>query len=403
MNKKGWKAVPIFLSLMLMIGILSGCGGSNNSSGAGAGEKGKEVKLGVLIYDSTDSEVVAFKNYYEQYIAGKFNAKFIYSETINTAEQEKAAIENFIAQGVKGIISMSDQDRLASIKLCEEAGVYYAIAAGTLSDEQYEQVKDNKYYVGSIGPSLANEEEVGYTMAKHYIDAGHKNFLIYAGGYPYVNMHLKRTDGMIRAFEEAGATYQPGDNGAIGVFSGGGYTIDTISGFPDDSGAFFGTAAQKVGADGLEVVLTSALGVEFFGTAISQVNPEIKLATVASFTDAYKQAFNAEPAQMDYLAGKFASSIGPIFAAVYNAINGDIESVRDNGQAFRLDQGYWTAIGKEQFNQMIDLSNNVEAPAYTVEDLNNVIQAKNEQTDFANFKKLVETYKYEDIVEMHSK
>ncbi|AIQ51295.1 sugar ABC transporter substrate-binding protein [Paenibacillus sp. FSL R7-0331] len=392
------RSMFLLLSLLLVAGILAGCSG-NSEAGEGAG--GKKIKLGVLIYDATDSEVVAFKNYYEKYISKNYNVEFTYSDTINTAEQEKAAIENFISQRIKGIISFSDQDRLASIAMCEEAQVYYAVGAGTLSDEQYEQVKDNKYYVGSIGPSLDNEEQVGYDMAKYYIGAGAKNFLLYTGGYPFVSMHKKRTDGMIKAFQEAGVTYTEDSNGNIGTFSGGGFTIDTMTGFPDDSGAFYGTAGQKLGAANLEVVITAALGVELFGTSISQTNPNLKLATVSSFTDAYKSAFNAEPPQADYLAGKFASSIGPIFAAVYNAVNGDIDSVRDNGQAFRLAQGYWTAIGKEHFNEMFELSNNVETPAYSKKDLDTVIKATNGDTDFESFKQFVEAYTYEDIQKLH--
>lgn len=388
----------LLVCLVLFAGVLAGCG---NNPGSGDGSGKAKAKIGVLIYDATDSEVVAFKNYYEKYIAKNYNAEFVYSDTINTAEQEKAALENFIAQKAKGVISFSDQDRIASIKMCEDAEVYYAVGAGTLSDEQYEQVKDNKYYVGSIGPSLDNEEQVGYDMAKYYIGQGAKNFLVYTGGYPFVAMHKKRTDGMIKAFEEAGVTYKEGANGTIGTFTGGDYTIDTMDGFPDDSGAFFGTAGQKLGAAKLEVVLTAALGVELFGTSISQVNPDLKLATVSSFTEAYKSAFNAEPAQTDYLAGKFASSIGPVFAAVYNAINGDIDTVRDNGQAFRLDQGYWTAIGKDQFNEMYDLSNNTDSPAYAKKDLDTVIKETNEQTDFNNFKAFVEAYRYEDIMKLH--
>lgn len=420
------KIISLLIIMALVSTVFIGCGGSNGNSGttvsststqpagetaaapaeaetsAGGLDGIDTVKIGVLIYDSTDSEVVAFKNYYEGYIAKNFPVEFIYSESIATAEEEIGAIENFINLKCKGIISLSDQDRVASIKLCEDAQVYYAIAAGTLDDAQYEELKGYQYYVGSIGPSLANEELVGYEMAKHYLDAGHKNFLIYAGGYPYVGMHKSRTDGFVKAFEEAGVTYTPGANGAIGTFSGDGFTIDTIDGFPDDAGAFWGTVGQKVGSPNLEVVLTAALGVEFFGTAIAQTNPEIKMGTVASFTDAYAQAFNANPPQVEYLAGKFAASIGPIFAAVFNAATGNIDSVRDNGSAFRLDQGYWYAVGAEQYNSYSNLANSTEAPAYTADDLKQYIKLTNPGTDFAAFKTFVEAYTYDEIQANHA-
>ena len=239
-------------------------------------------------------------------------------------------------------------------------------------------------------------------MAKYYLEQGVKNFLVYAGGYPFVDMHKMRTDGFIRAFEEFGITYTPGDNGNFGTFAGEGYTIDTISGFPDEAGAFWGTVGQKVGAPGVEVVISAALGVEFFGTSIAQINPAIKLGTVASFTDAYKEAINADVPQLDYLAGKFASSIGPIFIAMLNAVTGNIESVREDGNAFRINQGYWNAVGKDQFNELYEVANSSVAPAYTADDLSQYFQLVNDSTTYADFKAFVEAYRYEDIVKLHA-
>ncbi len=388
------------LCLTVLVLGLVGCGGEKGSESKGIDDMDK-VKIGVLIYDSTDSEVVAFKNYYTQYLAKQYPVEFIYSDSITTAEEEIAAIENFVNLKVKGIVSFSDQDRVASIKLCEEAQIYYAIGAGTLSDDKYNELKGYKYYVGSVGPTLANEKKVGYEMAKYYLESGATNFLVYAGGYPFVEMHRERTEGMIQAFEEVGIIYTPGDNGTFGKLEGAGYTINTISGFPDEAGAFWGTVGQKVAEQNLEVVLTSCLGVEFFGAAISQINPNIKLATVASFTESYTAAFNASPAQVDYLAGKYGSSIGPIFAALFNCVTGNADVTRDNGNAFNLSQDYWVAIGTEQYNKMSDIANSTENPAYAKADLDKYIKLINENTTFEEFKKFTEASSFEDIEAMH--
>lgn len=390
------------LCLILALTTLTGCGSSSDESSAKKGIDDMDtVKIGVLVYDSTDSEVIAFKKYYQDYIAKNYPVEFVYSDTISTAEEEVAAIENMINTKAKGIISFSDQDRTASVKMCEEAQIYYAVGAGTLTEEQYEELKGNPYYVGSVGPSLETEEKVGYDMAKHYIDAGAKNFLVYAGGYPFVDMHKKRTDGMIKAFEEAGVTYTPGENGGLGRFTSDEYKIDTIDGFPDEAGAFFGTVGQKVAEKDLEVVVTAALGVELFGASISQANPNLKLGTVASFTDAYTEAFNANPAQVDYLAGKYASSIGPVFVAMFNAITGNVDVTRDGGNAFNLSQEYWVAIGTDAYNKMSEIANSTEKPAYTKGDLDEYIKLVNDKTTFEDFKSFVESSTFEDIENMH--
>lgn len=397
--KKFKKIVTSLFVVMLALAVLVGCGSKDSNAGESIDEM-DTVKIGVLVYDSTDSEVVAFKNYYTEYIQESFPVEFVYSDTINTAEEEVAAIENMITTNVKGIISFSDQDRVASIKLAEEAQVYYAVGAGTLTDEQYEQVKDNPYYVGSIGPSLEKEKQVGYDMAQHYIGEGYTNFLLYTGGYPYVDMHKERTDGMIRAFEEHGVTYTPGENGMIGSFEHASFKIDVVEGFPDDAGAFWGTVGQKVGEADLEVVISAALGVEFFGASIAQVNPEIKLGTVASFTDAYTQAFNANPSQVDYLAGKYASSVGPIFAALFNAVTGHGDVLRDGG-AFSLDQDYWVAVGTDAYNVMSEIANSTANPAYRKADLDKHIKLVNDEANFKDFKAFVEASTFEDVENLH--
>lgn len=373
----------------------------DTSSEENAGETVEETEsysIGVQIHDATDSEIIAFKEYYEDYIQEQYNVEFLFSGTIATAEEERSSAENFINQGVEAIISFSDSDRASIIDMTEDAGIHYAVAAGTASDELYEDVQDNEFYVGSIGPSLEEEEQVGYDMARHFIDEGYTNFLIYGGGYDFVEMHKMRTDGMIRALEEEGVVYTE-DNGSLGTFESDTFTINTMSGFPDDSGAFFGTVSERAGEEGLEVILTAALGVEFFGTPLAQSANDIKMGTVASFNDVYNDAFNA--GQVDYLAGKFSSSIGPIFAATHNAVLGDTDVVRnDNGNAFKIDQGYWIADNVDRFNEMYELSNDIDDPAYSKDLLDEVIKNNNSELTFADFESFVQQYSYDEILEM---
>lgn len=360
-------------------------------------EETESYSIGVQIHDATDSEIIAFKDYYENYIADEYNVEFLFSGTIATAEEERTSAENFINQGVDAIISFSDSDRESIISMTEDAGVYYAVAAGTATDELYAEVQDNEYYVGSIGPSLEEEEQVGYDMARHFIDEGYTNFLIYGGGYDFVDMHKMRTDGMIRALEEEGVVYTD-DNGSLGTFESDTFTINTMSGFPDDSGAFFGTVSERSGEEGLEVILTAALGVEFFGTSLAQSDTDIKMGTVASFNDVYNEAFNA--GQVDYLAGKFSSSIGPIFAATHNAVLGNTEVIEDDGNAFRIDQGYWIADNLELFNEMYELSNDTENPAYNKDLLDEIIMHYNDELTYEAFESFVQQYSYDDILDM---
>ena len=362
------------------------------------------IKIGVLVADATGAEALAFRAYYEQYIARAYNVEFIYSEELKTADGEKNAIENFIVNNCKAIISFSSVDRPAQIDQCESAGIYYAVATGTLTNEEYEEFKDYEYYVGAIGPSLNTEFQVGYDMAAYYIDQGMTKFGIFGGAVPYrTDMHIYRAAGMLCAMIEKGgegAAYQGvTDPGAIiGMIYGSG-NIETgaignlelvayVGGYDFDE-AWFGKLAQMAGTEGIEAILTVGSGVDVLGSFVSGSN--VKLATVDSFTAAMGEAMNS--GIIDYVAGKFATSIGPIFVATLNAVNG--QPIRDaEGNALALDQGYWVATNAEQFAQYYAVDSSSEDPAYSKAILDTYVPAGVSYDDFATF---VAQYSFDEI------
>ena len=336
------------------------------------------VKIGVLVADATGAEALAFRAYYEKYIAKAYDVEFIYSEELKTADGEKDAIDNFIVNNCKAVISFSSVDRPAQIEQCEAAGIYYAVATGTLTDEEYEEFKNYEYYVGAIGPSLSTEFQVGYNMAAYYIDQGMTKFGMFGGAVPYrTDMHIYRAAGMLCAMVDKGgegAAYQgvnkPDD--IIGMIYGTG-TIETgkignlellayVGGYDFDD-AWFGKLAQMAGTEGIEAILT--VGSEAMNSGI-----------------------------IDYVAGKFATSIGPIFIATLNAVNG--QPIRnEEGCALALDQGYWVATNAEQFAQYYAVDSSEENPAYSKDILDAYAPAGVSYEDFAAF---VAQYSFEEIV-----
>ena len=163
------------------------------------------VKIGVLVSDATSSEALAFRAYYTEYIAKAYDVEFIYSDELSDAAGEKSAIDNFIVNNCKAVISFSSFDRPAQIEQCDAAGIYYAVATGTLTADEYEEYKDYEYYVGAIGPSLDIEFQAGYEMAAYYINQGMTTFGMFGGGVPYyVDMHIFRAAGMLTAMVDLG-------------------------------------------------------------------------------------------------------------------------------------------------------------------------------------------------------
>lgn len=361
------------------------------------------VKMGVLVSDTTTAEALAFRSYYTEYIQEQYNVEFVYSDELKDAAAEKSAIDTFITNNCKAVISFSSFDRAAQLTQCAGAGVYYAVATGTLTAEEYEAVKTNEFYIGAIGPSLEVEYQAGYDMAKYYLDQGKKNFAIFGGAIPYyTEMHIYRAAGMLTAMCEAsGGAYEgvstkeeiigkifeqgavtPGEIGDV-VISGyvGGYDMDD---------AWFAKCGEMAATPGLEVILAVGNGSDFFGTAAA--GSDIAIASVDAYAESYGEHMAA--GMLDYLAGKFSASIGPIFAATYSAVLG--APIRDaEGNALALDQGYWVATSAEEFETFYSVDSSLESPAYDKAKLDTLIGA-----DYDTFADFVSQYTFEEISAM---
>lgn len=419
--KKFW---ALLLTAAMTLSMLTGCGGNSQKGEAGnaSGEQevsdesaqkegaaeldmSKTVKMGILVSDATTAEALAFCTYYTEYIQKQYNVEMIYSDELTDAAGETSAIDTFITNNCKAIISFSSFDRAAQLEQCEEAGVYYAVATGTLTEEEYETYKGYEHYVGAIGPSLDVEFETGYNMAKYYLDQGKTNFAIFGGAIPYyTEMHIYRAAGMLTAMVEAGgegASYQGAtDKGAIigQIFADGEVKTGAIGninitgyvGGYDMDDAWFGKCAQMAQGAGLEVILAVGNGSDFFGTAIA--GTDVKIASVDAYASSYGEAMEA--GMLDYLAGKFSASIGPIFIATYRAALGSPIRTGD-GNALALSQGYWIATSPEEFNTYYAVDSSVEAPAYTKELLDSLLGA-----DSAAFEEFVNKYSFEEIQNM---
>lgn len=385
------KLLAMILTICLACSVLAGCGSSDSNGG-------KNVKIGVLVSDATSAEALAFRAYYENYIQKQYNVTFMYSDALADAAAETSAIDNFIANNCKAIISLSSFDREAQILQCNDAKVYYAVATGTLSDEQYESVKSLPYYVGAIGPDLNTEYITGYNMAKHFLDAGNTKFAIFGGAIPYyTDMHIYRAAGMLAAMCEAGNGTYLGATGydIIGVIYGMGKLEATsigsvellgyVGGYDMDD-AWFGKCAEMSNIEGLEVLLAVGNGSDFFGALKA---PTVQIGSVDAYADSYKEAM--ESGTLNYMAGKFSASIGPVFIATLSAVQGKAIRTAD-GNAFALSQGYWVATSAEEFNEYYAVDSSADAPAYTKDMLDKLLGAS-----YSDFEAFVGKYSFDEI------
>lgn len=336
------KLIALLLALVMALS-LAACGGDTTD---GDTQK-KEIKIGVLVADVSGEEALAFRNYYENYLAPHYNVTLTYTEQLEDAAGEKAAIEQFAAQGYHAIISLSSNDRATQIETCTEYGLHYAIASG-MDEALYETYKANEYFVGQIGPSMTTEFEAGVAMGEYYKNQGVKTIGLYGAFIPNP-MHVYRLAGVLVGL---GLTYNgASEMEAIAGQLYAGFDINAVEGDIKVASYIVGysdTMWDELGAalgQGIDAFISVGMATTFFAEMLN--GAKVPYSDIDSFTSGNKA--NISEGSLTYLAGKYASSVGPIFAAVLNAVNGNPIRTAE-GYALSLSQDYLVATDAESFD-----------------------------------------------------
>ena len=343
------KMLSFGLVAAMSLTMLAGCGNSKdatNDTNVSNGQEEKkptgDVKIGVLVQDVSGEEALGFRSYYENYIADQYGVTFTYTDELKDAASEKSAIEKFASQGYQAVISFSSNDRALQIETCEENKIYYAVAAGTLDQEQFEKYKTDEYFLGQVGPSMDTEYEAGVEMGKFFADKGIKTAAIYGAFIPNP-MHVYRTAGVLAG---------------LGLSYGGATTEEDVVGliFADQ-----GIDLSKISGDIKIVSYLQGYG----DTTTDEINAAIQAAPEAFISVGITNG------KLVYLAGKYSSSVGPAFALVMNAINGNV--IRDaQGNAVSLSQNYQVATDSETFDKFYK-NDNGDNPIYSRDTLDQII------------------------------
>ena len=374
---------------------------------------GEAHTIGVVLYDPDSAEMEMFANYYRDYIEAGFPVKFIFSGKIATAEDEIQFIDAMKEQGAEGIISFAGYaDGLQDvIKTCEKDELYYALGSNTISDENYDAVKENPWYMGSVGPDLEEVYQSGCDMTEFFLEKGAKNFVIMSGGASSGNrLHQVRTWGMLNTLEKEAGLVLTEDAETLSQTD----TVTKLSSEDDSVEVTIcpGYTENGPGLDNLSTVfadgncdaLMSAFHVATYLDEIAdkekEQNSNIFVGAIDSFTDDNFELFKVKDmfgnAPVDYVQGKYASLAGPAFAMIYNAITGNPDAVKEDGQAARLYQGFWTATSQKEYTELYGYATGIYENAYSCEDLMGVIKVFNEDATPEKFKELTESYTLED-------
>ncbi len=383
MKKTMKKLLSLGLVAAMSLTMLAGCGSKDDANNATSDTSASnaqqqdakpagDVKIGVLVQDVSGEEALGFRSYYENYVADQYGVTFTYTDELKDAASEKSAIEKFASQGYQAVISLSSNDRALQIETCEENQIYYAVAAGTLDDEQFEKYKTDEYFLGQVGPSMDTEYEAGVEMGKYFADKGVKTVAIYGAFIPNP-MHVYRTAGVLAGLglSYGGVTEEAdvvgmifGDQSVdLSKISGDIQVVSYLQGYGDTTTDEINAAIQAAP----DAFISVGMATTFFTQQLNAAG--IEFSDIDSFTESNGEAI--ENGKLVYLAGKYSSSVGPAFALVMNAINGNV--VRDaQGNAVSLSQNYQVATDRAAFDEFYK-NDNGDNPIYNKETLDQII------------------------------
>lgn len=408
MKRKRNRMISALILILLLTFITVPVSASEQADGS------EEITIGVVVYDPESQEMNMFMNYYRDYLEAGFPVKFIFSGSVLSSEEENEFITAVKDLGARGIISFLGMDVESTVSLCEEKEMYYVLGSNILAEEDYEAVKDNPWFLGTIGPKMEDVYQSGCNMAEHFLEKGGKSFVIMTGGASKGNaLHAARTQGMLDIFQEKAGLVLTEDSDKLALTEEL-LTLESEDGeirvtlCPDytEGGAGLENLA-KAFAEGTCDVLMSAFHASTYLDVISAQEEaqgsNIMVGAIDSFTETNFEAIKEEDAfgnsRIDYVEGKYASMAGPAFAMVYNAVTGHPETNTSDGTAVRLYQGFWSADTRESFIELYGYTTGIYENAYSCNDLMQVIRVFNDEASPEMLKKLTEAYTVDDVKE----
>lgn len=163
----------------------------------------REYKIGLLRNDVTSDESLAYEAYLT-YLAGELGFTITFSEsTEGNATNEVNQIQTWAAAGYDAVISMTSGSVYDQATTCQDNGLQFVVFAAHPEEDDLVDLRTLDNYLGAVGPSKYNEGEVGYRMAKYYIEQGYTNFAIFGGSIMFgAETHAYRVGGMMAAMIE---------------------------------------------------------------------------------------------------------------------------------------------------------------------------------------------------------
>lgn len=412
--KKGKILLAFLLTLVMAVGVLTGCGadkGDDAASSTGTNEQtdeneqnedsteenadtanedtdkadstedGETIQIAMIMYDWADDQ----GQYLQQcgaYMEENFNVKFEYVSTGTEAEEVISTVENLCSKGVDGIMNAMTQGFQSWAQICEDKGVYYTVLLNTIDKDDEAFVAGCNYFAGSAHRS--EYTQLGKDYAQQVLDGGFKNVLFAA----FAEGMLNSNDQMVVGFKEVMDAQDD-------------ITYKVINAYPQD---LFASITAELAGGNYDGILTSVsvmdfgVGNIFAGELVGQVR-----AIGHNIDPSTDEAFGA--GIVAYITDNLTGIVNMNFVMLVNAIEGN--------ELLGTPDGYWNievpsivlgdaeslATYREYVRSTDDDSKSTYA--FTADEMKRFIVSYNSDASYDEFKAYIEETTVEAIAERH--
>lgn len=336
------------------------------------------VKICMITFDPADTTYIGIQDYLNSLSEELFNVEFIYSEKIESAEQELQFIENCGAAGAQGFIAYYNVSLGQAIAKTSELGIYYWGMAE--QDDVYEAFKNDPYYLGSITSGNSDYDGM-YGVTKAVIEQGGSKFIYANGGADFgVPLFIQRKGGFEAAIDEANA-------------AGAEITVEEVSGFPNED--WF--AAQGAALAGDVDAVIGSFGADVWVQPIASAGKtdEIIVGSFGAMTEFYQQTFG--DGSVSAIAAEPTEKYGIAVAQIINAVDGNADALEVDGAATNASQTLWIVTENDAFTTLYDFENGNGRKQYS-EGLIDLIVNLNPDASVATVEELIDAYSLDAVM-----
>ena len=414
---KKMKRLVSLLLVVVMVICMTACGdngvdkGETSDGDKATGTNPQKHKIAVLVGGYT-TEILAVKDYLENYIADGLNIEFLFSEELgNDTGTILNYIENAYSGGAEAVIDCGTQSA-ETLKViadkCEELGIYlvsWLSPVETMFDG-YE------YMLGAVGKSPEHISEQFHELIKNVLDDGkepHSVVVCTMMAKQGNVQHIQSSCAILNALKEMyGLKYADKVENLVKLDS-----VTEIETGRDDVKI---TIFPSFNADDMNEVMKSGdydtvaiLGGIYlrFESTIAEIeqayNKNIKVITITSIDDATKNSYQTKDVTGDTsLNGTLLTNLSQfslLAAMAVNAVNGDADAVMKDGKATDYYTPMWICNNAEEYETICTLDQDEKTYVYTIDDWKQMIKYYNEDMSPETFEEWAEKAAVDSVIE----